>query len=491
MNHNDFLNRKRRLILQEDANMPLGLPVDMPIGDWIKHRFDPWEGSMVDAVAWDIGLESEAYRVYLKGSLPLRDYPRVEYWRDQGVDWLEHCVKACKERNMDVFWNHRISEVDLYHPLGADGFRAPHADPGRENYLKKEHPDWLIECWWPQGLWNLANAELRQHKLKFLREIVTNYELDGLQLDFARHTPCLPPGHEWENREHVTEFIRMVRKMLNEVETTSGRPQLLLARVGETIAGNHVDGYEVEKWIAEGLIDILIPGGRAAAIEIRRFLQLPGGDKIKIYPSMDSHHTAEGYHRAPMEYFRGLFVNWLEQGASSISLFNWLGDGEVHEPFHQVLKECGDRALMSKLPKMYAAESRGEYPWAGNYVYRCDDKILPLNTAHGGGALIPIEVSFPEPLNELMIMVENMGEADIEEIRLNGTLLERKSFEPSYPDKGFGFRRQDVVNFPAAFYRIPPDITLKDGRNLVSVLFRANMHPVLFAIRRVELWNRG
>ena len=47
---------------------------------------------------------------------------------------------------------------------------------------------------------------------KALREVATMYDLDGLQLDFARHVPCLPVGRQWELRGHVTELMRMARR---------------------------------------------------------------------------------------------------------------------------------------------------------------------------------------------------------------------------------------------------------------------------------------
>ena len=51
-------------------------------------------------------------------------------------------------------------------------------------------------------------------RVEILLEIATRFDLDGIQVDFARHVPCLPVGRQWEMREHVTEFMRMVRTML-------------------------------------------------------------------------------------------------------------------------------------------------------------------------------------------------------------------------------------------------------------------------------------
>ena len=63
-------------------------------------------------------------------------------------------------------------------------------------------------------MWNLAAEGLREYQVAILRELMTRYDLDGVQIDFSRHVPCLPAGRQWELREHVTGFMRMVRGML-------------------------------------------------------------------------------------------------------------------------------------------------------------------------------------------------------------------------------------------------------------------------------------
>ena len=200
---------------------------------------------------------------------------------------------------------------------------CPFDSPLRENHLKKAHPDWTVKCWWPQGLWNLANPELREHKVKKLKALIEKFAWDGIQLDFARHTPSLPPGHEWENREHATEFVRMVRKMLLQMEEKKGKALLLAVRVAENIPGCNADGFDVEKWAEENLIDIFTLAGRTAEVDIASFKKITAGKNIKICPQFDGHHTNDGYYFPPLEYFRGVFSNWLRQGADSVGVFNW------------------------------------------------------------------------------------------------------------------------------------------------------------------------
>ncbi len=480
-----------KLILQEDANVPLNLLTrpELTVDEWLSHRFRHIPGSMIGSIVWDMGLESEAWSVYTRSRLlPLRDHPKLQEWAARGIDWLDHCIETAARYGIPSFWNHRISEIDLPHPWSPPTGMALD-DKRRENPLKKAHPEWLVPCWWPQGLWNLAHPGIRMHKLSILRELMENYPLSGLQLDFARHTPCLPPGREWEMRDQATEFVRMVRLMLDEVGKKRERKLELLVRVGDTIAGNHQDGLEVERWIAEGLIDVLIPGGRGT-VDIAAFRRVPGGEKIRICPSFDAHHTAEGYHAPCVEYLRGFFCNFYYQGADSVSLFNWFGQHNMNAPDDPaeliMFREGGSLEKMSQQPKMYAAESRGEYPWAQNYIYRNDDKPLPATVAHGAGAIIPIEIYQDRPLDRLEILVEGMEPGDIAELRLNGIPLTNAEYLPERPDR----YAMNVRMYPAALYPIDKTMRLPNGRNPVSVLFRANTNPKLFTIRRIELYTK-
>ena len=141
---------------------------------------------------------------------------------------------------------------------------------------------------------------------------------------------------------------------------------------------------------------------------------------------------------------------------------------------------------MSQQPKMYAAESRGEYPWAQNYIYRNDDKPLPATVAHGAGAIIPIEIYQDRPLDRLEILVEGMEPGDIAELRLNGIPLTNAEYLPERPDR----YAMNVRMYPATLYPIDKTMRLPNGRNPVSVLFRANTNPKLFTIRRIELYTK-
>ena len=312
--HSKAVNRQRRIVVQYDCHGQIGLDFDR----WIAYRFSYADqpGTQIDALWWDLGRLGNV--VYPSKFLnPFDNHEGFKKWRDQGIDLVGRLVEETKRRNLECFWHHRVSEVDL----SRDGQGAAWKDS--PDPLKQAHPDWTLKCWWPHGLWDFSVSEVRQTTVESLREVAERYDFDGIQLDFARHVPCLPLGRQWELRDHVTDLVRSVRRMLLEVERKRGRPFLLAAKVPQNLKGCRIDGFDVEVWAAENLVDIFTLGSRSMDVDLAAFRRLTAGRNIKLQPCFDDHHTTDGYRYAPIEVLRGVFANWWQQGADSVCTFNW------------------------------------------------------------------------------------------------------------------------------------------------------------------------
>ena len=134
--------RKRRIVVQHDvhwvmmnyaklhpeAKVPFG-----PFSDAVFAYVDE-PGSQIDAIWWDIAANASG-AVYPSQAAPGDSHPLVMQWHREGLDWVAELVKETRRRKLEVFWNHRISEVDLT----PDGGHAKVPDP-----LKTQHPDWAV-----------------------------------------------------------------------------------------------------------------------------------------------------------------------------------------------------------------------------------------------------------------------------------------------------------------------------------------------------------
>ncbi len=416
---------RRRICVQFDAADHRD--VRLAPAQWLDYLFAFAEepGSQIDSIFWDVSL-GDTYAVYPSRHLPPSPDRYLTEWRRQGFEWVPAMIERCRRRKIEVFWHHRFSEVDI-RPEG--GLEMEKLSP-----LKAQHPDWLIRSWWWQGLWNVASPGLRDHTVQLLREIAETLDIDGIQIDFARHIPCLPPGRQWELRDHASEFLRMMRRMLSEVGRRRKRSFLLAAKVPETLRGCREDGFDLAVWAKENLVDLLTLGSRTMTVnveEIRRVV----GPRVKLSPCLDDHHATDGYRYPPIEFFRGVATNWLTQGADSVTTFNWgaapadiakpVGGRVVPTSQQLAYREIGLLDTMRRKDKLFFVERRGGYPWAEGYHNRNDHLPLPARLANDGRpAVFPLRVYEPDiPDARLSVVLFRARVTDRLEIACNGRVL--------------------------------------------------------------------
>jgi glycosyl hydrolase family 10 len=461
--HAAAVNRKRRIVVQLDAHTHMGMDIDQ----WLAYRFNFADepGTQIDSLWWDIG--ALGYAVYPSKVLEQFKHEGLVKWWDQGIDWVQKSLDACKKRKIEAFWHHRICEVEMV-TKGVGGDRnTPHP-------LKLAHPDWVLKTWWKHGLLNLAVPEVRDYKLRVLREVAENYDFDGMQLDFARHIPCLPPGRQWELRDNVTDLMRRVRLMLLEVEKKRGRPFLLAAKVPRNLEGCRVDGFDVEQWAKEGLVDIFTLGSRSINVDVAAYREITAGRNIKLQPCFDDHHTSDAYQYPPIELFRGVFGNWWQQGADSAYTFNWsnavpevcksVGALPGPDSQRQAYLEVGSPETLRFKDKIFPVERRYGYEWAEGYFGRNDTAPLPAMLSNEGEVTaLSIRVcddlaAHVDKVNRvsLRLILFAANTDDVIEAQVNGTSVPLAVTDTEWKDKLIRSPRPQPNSGGADYIKVNP-----------------------------------
>lgn len=324
---------------------------------------------------------------------------------DQGADPLQSVVEFAHAQGIEVFWSMRMNDThDVAHTPEKPYLLFPP--------LKSDHPEWLVGDHvkrTPHGRWssvNYAQPEIRDLAFRFIEEVCRNYDVDGVELDFFRHMCYFSSvAHggtaTQEDRDAMTELLRRVRAMTEEVGLQRGRPPLVAVRVADSVGFDRDMGLDIEQWLREDLVDILITTCYFRLNPWEYSVELGHRYDVPVYPCLsDSRVRGESrFRRASTESYRGRAMNAWAAGADGIHLFN------LFNPKSAVFREVGDPEALATLDKLYFVTVRDGNPnsWlAGGDSYRSVPLLAPSH---------PLSISPGEPLDIDIVVGEDMEQA--------------------------------------------------------------------------------
>ena len=374
------------------------------------------DGCRIDTILWE-------HHRFLPAECPSNN--RAEYlnFTARGIDMMERLIRETKARGMKAYLHHRFSEVDR-------GWYSPEI----KNPIKAEHPDWLIRTWHEEGLWNMAHPEVRKFKLDYLKGILEKYEFDGICIDFLRHLPCLPVGYQWDYRHCVTEFLSSLR----EIAVSTGKQIAIGAKIPENPESCRIDGFDVETWCKEGIVDFLVCGSRTLNVDVGGFKAIAEGTPVKIYPCWDTWHSSDAHHWQEDAFYRGVFANWKAKQADGIVGFNYISaPHSVMETLHvdketpcwptreikDFVRQIEDTEDPGK-PMIFAAERRGGYPYstgAGSSNFLAPLPLEIPNACVSGTVPVPVYADVQARKGKLRLLLSGaVGGKDTFRLWLNG-----------------------------------------------------------------------
>ncbi len=468
--------RQRRIILNDDgeAAVPTG---DQTIEDYLAIRFSNTVGTQVDSYFLCVGSTDRG-----PGHRP--DPPKIQdsqnlWFPDmelpQSVDHLTRAyLKATREAGMEIFASFRLNDCHDANAVGSDGFGAlsyplkvqrpdlllgtdrsttayPHLFEGEGTKGSTGYPSNSIMSWFFCGF-DWAKEEVRQHFLDFILSYCREYDYDGVELDYGRHPMFFKFGAEDENMDEMTEFVRQVREGLDEIGQERGRAYLLAVRVPDSPTIVRKIGLDVEGWLAEGLLDLLVVGGgnMPYAPRLKEFIDMAHQYGLPAYPVIN--HFDEPIQR------RSIASNFWALGGDGVYIFNYYGlpaDSERQQCLHQI----GDPDMLFGLDKQYVADNG--FRWFP-YGHEAAPPQFPIGLIYG----TPIELVVGDDLQQaaqqglieemrLQVQVSNMDESEGLRILINET-----------PVAAAGIQRVAPDSFEA-IVQTPP---LRQGTNEIVVL---------------------
>jgi hypothetical protein len=299
----------------------------------------------------------------------------------RGIDPIQVMVEFCHEHGIEIFWDMRMNDT---HDAMIGGY-GPYLRPR----LKLEHPEYLvgsIEKQPPHGTWssvNYAVPEVRELAYSFFEEVCRKFDVDGVEMDFLRH-PCffksVAEGGRASQQEldMMTDLMRRIREMTEREGVRRGRPILIAIRVPDSVEYCRGIGLDVEGWLAEGLVDILIGTCYFQLNPWGYLIELGHRYGVPVYPSL-SESRVQGetrFSRNSLESYRARAMRAWAAGADGIYVFNYFN------PRGPIWRELGDPESLRTRDKLYFVTVRNGFPdryLAGGSQHRHVPILTPSN----------------------------------------------------------------------------------------------------------------
>ena len=364
--------RKPKLVYYNDLRHYLMYRFDPPMSRYrFRQPVDEVLGTGVDTLS--VGLASgqtfwHDTKVGLKwGERVERHNNGVMWWRAgenlehalrEGIDPLKVVIDRAHEKDLQVLCSLKLNdpsylESDKLYWLGKLKWDHPEVMIGEED---PDEPK-IATCS------DYARPEVRQERLDVLEEVVLNYGPDGIELDDCLKDSHLrvffKPSEARANIPILTGFIRDVRRLLDHAGESKWDRRLALAmRVHPTEEGNLAAGMDVRSWLAEGLLDFVVPylGGphdklTDSQLSFDWLVEAARASDTWIYSPAGRTPYDDRHPEQTIEMFRATASNLHARGADGLYLedLKWPHSRDQY----MVLREMGDPDIYERKTKHY------------------------------------------------------------------------------------------------------------------------------------------
>ena len=306
--------------------------------------------------------------------------------------------------------------------------------------FRREHPQWLIgrgeEPNEGSLLWGLRTGKdyafpaVRDFTTAIACELVERFDVDGIELDFMRHPGIFRPEEAFANGYLLTDMVRDLRRRMEEIGRTRDRELELAVRVAPTLEDSDRLGMEAEKWIEEGLVDLVIVGLGFNPFEakVADFAAAASGTGCQILGCFEALRPV-----MDTEVLRAIAARYWDAGADGLYFFNFYSMSAEWK--REVVGELADPAALVGRDKIYEIDAdRGYAPDSqiGHAFRHC----LPLEqlpvrleeTRSGCGALLLFDLVDDLTGQESVRCTLGLGfaelaDGDAVEVAINGRAL--------------------------------------------------------------------
>ena len=385
-------------------------------------------------------------------------YERGKDYILAGGDPLQDMLDYCEEYGFEnVFINYRMNDQ---HKTDIENF-ATH------NQFYLEHPEyWLNPTSTTNNrTLNYMEPEVREYYFGLVEELCTNYDIDGLELDFER-APIFFKDEEVEaGTEIMTDFVGRVRAMLDRVGEEKGKYLPLSVRVCDSLEESLSVGLDVQKWDELGYIDIVNTTSsyrQTLAVDTESYTDVLS-ENAKVYVEMQylvDQSTTNTTERVftTAECLKATAENYYARGVDGISAFNMDYSGNIERTLEGLIG-ITDAEVLKNSEKHYVMINGYDMSTVSGVT--STTTIMPIDNTLYDSALLRVETA------------ENSRNTELE-VYFNGTKLEMPKTITLTDETELFPRLADTDAYAKAeclqYFTLPTEL-VQNGENTIEVKY--------------------
>lgn len=273
---------------------------------------------------------------------------------EDGVDWLKEISHACRRNQISPWVSVRMNDAH-----GAVNWEKNYMNCDLQKDAHYRLSGRVLgscsDVSPSQQVLNYEHSEVRAYYFAMIRELVEEYDYEGLELDWLRGPFCCEPPAAKSTLDMMTDWISQIRELTDRKAKKNGSPYVLGLRIPVRLDTMKTIGLDVTALAQNGLIDYIAPSNFWQTTWDVPYKELRSqvGEAVSLYGVIEDapnwlgcdvspEFLATGLHFNPLshrclsasaELLRGNAAGKLAQSADGIYLYNFFcTDEPLHNP---------------------------------------------------------------------------------------------------------------------------------------------------------------
>ena len=187
---------------------------------------------------------------------------------------------------------------------------------------------------------NYSSNAVREYMLGIIKDALTRYDCDGIELDFQNVIWMWSVGGEYNGLDILDGFMRKVDRLVRTFEASREHEIKISVRCASDLETNYELGIDVATWVADGIIDRVVPTASGnltdfdVPVRVWTALMHPYGGEV--VPSIQAKYVSnetwfdKGVSTDhTIKTLRGVAANWFSQGVDKVYM-NGLKDNAAY-----------------------------------------------------------------------------------------------------------------------------------------------------------------